>query len=105
MEPEKKLYRSNKNKMLGGVCGGLGEYFAIDPTLVRLGFVALCILAGGGLLAYIIALIIMPEAPANHEPAASAPPKNESTQAPSGDPDRKADQTSSDHEGDRPTML
>ncbi len=72
MNLEKKLYKSNKNKMLGGVCGGIGEYFHIDPTLVRLGFVGLCILAGGGLLAYILALIIIPEAPAGYDPDAQA---------------------------------
>ena len=57
----KKLYRSNTNKMLAGVCGGIGEYFNVDPTLVRLGFVALSFLAGGGLLVYILAAIIIPK--------------------------------------------
>lgn len=57
----KKLYRSNTNKMLAGVCGGIGEYFNVDPTLVRLGFVALSFLAGGGLLVYILATIIIPK--------------------------------------------
>ena len=63
MEP-KRLYRSRSSRMLGGVCGGIAEYFNIDPTLVRLGVVALSLAAGGGLLAYIIAAIIIPEAPA-----------------------------------------
>ena len=62
MEP-KRLYRSRSSRMLGGVCGGITEYFNIDPTLVRLGVVALSLAAGGGLLAYIIAAIIIPEAP------------------------------------------
>ncbi|MBR5111234.1 MAG: PspC domain-containing protein [Clostridia bacterium] len=57
----KKLYRSSTNKMAAGVCGGIGEYFDIDPTLVRLGFVALSFLAGGGLLVYILAAIIIPK--------------------------------------------
>ena len=57
----KKLYRSNTNKMVAGVCGGIGEYFSVDPTLVRLGFVALSFLAGGGLLVYILATIIIPK--------------------------------------------
>ena len=57
----KKLYRSNTNKMVAGVCGGIGEYFNVDPTLVRLGFVALSFLAGGGLLVYILAAIIIPK--------------------------------------------
>lgn len=49
--------------MICGVCGGIAEYFDIDPTLVRLGFVLLSIFAGGGLLAYIIAAIIIPVKP------------------------------------------
>lgn len=58
---EKRLYKSRTNKKVAGVCGGIGEYFDIDPTLVRLGFVALSFLAGGGLLVYIVAAIIIPE--------------------------------------------
>ena len=56
---EKKLYRSNTNKMLCGVCGGIGEYFNIDPTIVRLIW-AIFICSGPGILAYIIAALIMP---------------------------------------------
>ena len=59
----KQLYKSNTNKKVAGVCGGIGEYFDIDPTLVRLGFAALSFLAGGGLAVYIIAAIIMPDRP------------------------------------------
>ena len=61
---EKKLYKSNTNKVIDGVCGGIGEYFNIDPTLVRLAWVVFCALGGSGVLAYIIAAIIIPEAPA-----------------------------------------
>lgn len=68
----KKLYKSNKNKMIDGVCAGIGEYFDIDPTLVRLAFVILCVFAGGGILAYIVALIIIPRAPEGYDPAAEA---------------------------------
>ena len=57
----KQLRKSNTNKKIAGVCGGIGEYFGIDPTLVRLGFVALSLFGGGGLVVYIIAAIIMPE--------------------------------------------
>ena len=57
----KQLCKSNTNKKIAGVCGGIGEYFGIDPTLVRLGFVALSLFGGGGLVVYIIAAIIMPE--------------------------------------------
>ncbi len=57
---EKRLYKSNENKMLAGVCGGIAEYFNIDPTLVRLGWVLFSFLGGSGLLAYIISAIIIP---------------------------------------------
>ncbi len=60
---EKKLYRSNDNKIVAGVCGGIAEFFSLDPTLVRLGLVVFCALGGSGILAYIIAAIIMPKAP------------------------------------------
>ena len=59
----KKLYKSNKNKMLDGVCGGIGEYINIDPTFVRLGWVLFCALGGSGIIAYIIAAIIIPRNP------------------------------------------
>ena len=57
----KELRKSRTNKKIAGVCGGIGEYFSVDPTLVRLGFVALSFLAGGGLLVYILAAIIIPK--------------------------------------------
>ena len=59
---KKRLYRSKKDKMLAGICGGLAEYFDVDPSLVRLATVLLCLYAGTGLLVYIIAAIIIPEA-------------------------------------------
>ena len=60
---EKKLYRSETNKMLGGVCGGIAEYFGIDPTVVRVAYAVLSIFSTGfpGLLLYILLLIIMPK--------------------------------------------
>ena len=61
----KKLYRNTENKMLAGVCSGIADYFDIDPTLVRLGWVVFSLLGGSGLLAYIIAAIIVPENPAD----------------------------------------
>ena len=60
---EKKLYKSSTDTKLAGVCGGIAEYFNIDATLVRLGWVVFSLLGGSGLLAYIIAAIIMPERP------------------------------------------
>ena len=56
----KRLYRSSTNCMIAGVCGGIGEYFNIDPTLVRLAWVIFSMLGGSGILAYIIAAIIIP---------------------------------------------
>lgn len=58
----KKLYRSRTNKMLFGVCGGIGDYFNVDPTLVRVGAV-MCACFGFGLLAYPICAVIIPEEP------------------------------------------
>lgn len=58
-----RLYKSNENKMIDGVCGGIGEYFDIDPTLIRLIWVVLCAMGGSGFLAYLIAAIIMPRRP------------------------------------------
>ena len=61
MASMKRLTRST-NKILGGVCGGIAEYFEIDPTLVRIAYAALSIFSAGfpGLLLYIIMLILMP---------------------------------------------
>lgn len=56
----KRLYRVEDGKMLCGVCGGIAEYFNVDPTLVRLGFALFCLAGGSGLLAYIAAAIIIP---------------------------------------------
>ena len=60
---KKRLYRSMTNKKLCGVCGGLGDYFEIDPTVVRLLWVIFTFCGGAGLLAYIIAALIMPKQP------------------------------------------
>lgn len=57
----KKLYRSQTDKKIAGVCGGVAEYFGIDSTLVRLGWVLFTFAGGSGILAYIIAWIIMPD--------------------------------------------
>lgn len=58
----KKLYLSQTDKKIAGVCGGIAEYLAIDSTLVRLGWVAMTILTGivPGVIGYIIAIVIMP---------------------------------------------
>lgn len=57
----KRLYRSKKDKIFGGVCGGMGDYFEIDPVLIRILWVIGSLLMGAGILAYIIAWIIIPE--------------------------------------------
>ena len=59
---EKKLYLSDTNKVIGGVCGGIGEYLGLDPTVVRLIWVILSIpsIIFGGCLLYIIAMFIIP---------------------------------------------
>jgi phage shock protein C len=62
---DKKLCKSNQNKKIAGVCGGLGEYFNIDATLIRLALVLFCILGGSGILAYIICALVIPEAPSD----------------------------------------
>src|SRR5688500_12283836 len=71
----KQLYRSETNKMLAGVCGGIAEYFNADPTLVRVGAVVLILITGGaGILAYIIGAIVIPVKPAttSDTPAAAS---------------------------------
>ena len=62
-EQIKRLYRSGKNRVLGGVCGGLGEYFNVDPVIIRILWVAFSLLYGVGILAYILAWIIVPMNP------------------------------------------
>lgn len=59
----KMLYRSKKNRMIAGICGGLAEYLDIDPIIVRLITLMLVLSAGGGLIAYIVAWIVVPEEP------------------------------------------
>lgn len=60
---EKRLYRVEEGKMLCGVCAGIAEYFKIDPTVVRVAWAIFCCMGGSGILAYIIALFLMPVKP------------------------------------------
>ena len=60
---EKKMYKSKKERMIGGVCGGIAEYSNIDPTAIRLFFILFTLACGLGLLAYICAFLIMPNEP------------------------------------------
>ena len=59
----KRLYRSRENAMLAGVCGGIGEYFGIDPTIIRLAWAIFCVMGGAGILVYILAAVIVPSNP------------------------------------------
>jgi len=59
----KRLYRSRKDRKIAGVCGGLAEYFNVDPVLVRILWAVLVLGAGTGILAYILFWLIVPEAP------------------------------------------
>jgi phage shock protein C len=63
----KRLYRSRKDKKIAGVCAGFGDYCDIDPTFVRLGLVALSLFAGGGIIFYIIAAVVIPLEPEENE--------------------------------------
>lgn len=58
---DKRLYKSNKNRMIFGVCGGIAEYFKVDPSLIRILWVLFGCLGGSGILAYIIIAIILPD--------------------------------------------
>ncbi|MGH9369172.1 MAG: PspC domain-containing protein [Thermoanaerobaculia bacterium] len=70
--PGKRLTRSKKSKMIAGVCGGLAEYFGLDPTIVRVAYVLISIVSAAfpGLLAYIILMFVMP--PPGEPPGAAA---------------------------------
>jgi len=79
--PERgRLYRSRTDRVIGGVAGGLAEYLKIDPVLTRLGFVLFALAAGSGVIAYVIAWIIIPETPlpegaaiSGYQPAETSP--------------------------------
>ncbi len=57
---QKRLYRSRTEKMIAGVCGGLGEYLGIDPTIVRIVWVLISLMAGVGVLLYLILWVVIP---------------------------------------------
>lgn len=60
MRTMKKLYKSSTDKKLAGVCGGIGEYFEIDSTVVRLLWIIFALCGGSGVLAYLLAMLIIP---------------------------------------------
>ena len=59
----KRLYKSRDDVMVAGVCGGIAEYFNIDPTIVRLFVAVFCLLAGTGVVAYLVAVLVLPTRP------------------------------------------
>lgn len=61
--PERRLYRSRKEKVIAGVCGGIAEYFRIDPVIPRLVWVFLALGYGLGILAYLVCWVVIPQAP------------------------------------------
>ena len=61
MEHVKRIYRSQTDRVLAGVCGGLAEYFKVDPALVRIIWILITLFGGSGILAYIVALFILPQ--------------------------------------------
>ena len=67
-----KLYRSQNDKMIAGVCGGLAEFFGLDVSLVRLLAILLALLGGHGVLVYLILWIIVPKAPSVYPAAQNA---------------------------------
>ncbi len=71
----KRLYRSTQSRVIAGVCGGIGEYFDIDPVLIRIGAVILAFAHGIGLIAYVVAWIAMPKL--RPEMVVEPPPKPE----------------------------
>ena len=69
----RRLYRSLRQRMMGGVCGGLGEYLAIDPTLIRVLFILAAIFGGHGVLLYLILLLLVPIEPEITAPIQTPP--------------------------------
>ncbi len=61
----RQLTRSKDQRMIGGVCGGMAEYLVVDPTVVRLGWALISLFWGAGIVLYLAALIIVPEAPSS----------------------------------------
>lgn len=66
IQPYKKLYRSRKERVIAGVCGGLAEYFGFDPTWIRLGFIILFFAGGSALLIYLIMWLVVPLTPTSN---------------------------------------
>src|SRR5204862_7112051 len=70
----RRLYKSRHNRIIDGVCGGVAEYFGVDPTVVRILWVLVSLLGGSGLILYIVAMIVMPVNPDHRGQPLSASP-------------------------------
>lgn len=68
---ERRLYRSSRERVIAGVCGGLGEYFALDPVWFRIGFVVLALGGGSGILIYLLMWLVISPAPEGHAPSSA----------------------------------
>lgn len=60
MSTQKRLYKIDKGRKIDGVCGGIAEYFNMDPTIIRLAWILFAACVGGGIIAYFIAALVMP---------------------------------------------
>lgn len=80
-EEPKRLYRSINERWLAGVCGGIGAYLDLDPTLIRVLFVLFGLAMGGGILLYILLWIIIPPEPESIGEAAPAPEENKESES------------------------
>ena len=65
----RRLYRSSTQHVVAGICGGLGEYFGVDPVWFRVGFVVLALGGGSGILVYLLAWLVIPQAPEDYAPS------------------------------------
>ncbi len=75
---KRRLYKSRTERMIDGVCGGIAQYFDLDPTLVRIAWVILTLLGGSGIILYIAAMIIMPKEPYPGSQYGQPPPAGQS---------------------------
>jgi phage shock protein C len=77
-QKSKRLYKSRRNKIIDGVCGGFAEYFDVDPSIIRLLWVLVTLMGGAGFVAYLVAMIIMPVNP-EHITTPQTPSSNQAT--------------------------
>jgi phage shock protein PspC (stress-responsive transcriptional regulator) len=76
-DPVKRLYRSKSERMIGGICGGMGAYMGIDPTVVRVIFVLITLFWPFTLLLYLVLMLLIPDAPDSSTPPAPPPASKE----------------------------